>query len=467
MSARILMIDPVATNRILLKVRLTKAFYSVLEAGDLDTARRHIRATPPDLILVDAASAPDTLREMKRAGQPHTPVVVLAPHDNREGRIDALKAGASDVISKPLREDCLLARIRNLLRNRTMAEELRVRSETCDALGFAEPTPDFDGPANIAIVTPVAAQGRAWRARLRRQMAGKITLFSGADALRQQNTDVFVMPADHAGLALLTELRSRVDTRRAAILMVTNPRQAENGRKALDLGASDVLPIGFDPEEASLRLRAILRRKREDDRMRKTLEAGLEAAIRDPLTGLYNRRYATSYLERMAQTARASGRQFAVMLLDLDHFKRVNDTFGHGVGDLILKGFAERVQQHMRSADLVARLGGEEFIVALPDTTPAQARQAAERICILTTRAPFVVPGTDIQVPISCSVGLTFSGDKADDTLCGTAAPAPGQFATTPDLSAQIAQILQDADQALYQAKERGRNTVSEARSAA
>ena len=149
---------------------------------------------------------------------------------------------------------------------------------------------------------------------------------------------------------------------------------------ALDLGANDILAEGFPSGELAIQVRTQLRRKADAARLRASVRDGLKLAVTDPLTGLYNRRYAMSHLGRIAEQAARSGRSFTVMVADIDRFKAINDTWGHAAGDSVLVQVARILPDNLRAVDLVARIGGEEFLVVMPDTEEAEARLAAERL---------------------------------------------------------------------------------------
>ncbi len=146
------------------------------------------------------------------------------------------------------------------------------------------------------------------------------------------------------------------------------------------MGANEVIDNAIPPVEFSFRLMRQLQRKKKADRLRDTLKDGLLMAVTGPLSGLLNRRYAFPHMARIAKRSNASGSPFAVMVLDLDRFKRINDGFGHGAGDQVQKEIANRLKANVRSVDLIARIGGEEFLVVMPDTGIDAARIAAERL---------------------------------------------------------------------------------------
>ena len=169
----------------------------------------------------------------------------------------------------------------------------------------------------------------------------------------------------------------------------------------------------------------------------KALEAQLrERATRDALTGLWNRGYFLQQAERQLRDARETRHGAALLMVDADHFKRVNDQHGHSAGDAVLVGLARRMEGSLRDTDLLGRLGGEEFAVVLPRVTLAMALQGAERLRQAVESSPFAVG--DLSLPLTVSVGV----------------------ALWPEDGSNLDALMEAADRALYAAKERGRNRV-------
>jgi diguanylate cyclase (GGDEF)-like protein len=177
-----------------------------------------------------------------------------------------------------------------------------------------------------------------------------------------------------------------------------------------------------------------LRPSTSDERL---LQVLFERAARDPLTGLYNRAYFLDQVIYQALQGGRVGQGLAILLLDIDHFKRVNDTFGHGVGDEVLRLVANILRESVRSEDLVARFGGEEFILAVNAPGIAQARNVAEQVRLLLADRPIKAAGNDVRVTAS------FGGDFVE----------PGRFH-------DAGRMIQNADRALYHAKNTGRDRV-------
>ena len=461
MPGRILVVDDVATNRIILKVKLASAAYEVLQAGGGIEALRMAQKDRPDLILLDV-SMPDLdgLEVCRRLKADHRtaeiPVIMVTSLNDTASRIAALEAGAEDFMSKPLNDLGLLARVRSLLRARGVASELALREGTRQALGFAEPASGFAAAGRICLVAEDEATAVCWRHGLAERMHDKIGISTPNEVLRDAGgpdlPDLYVIAADltrsNEGLMLLSELRSRQTTRHAGIIIAVDRDAHASATMALDMGASDIVTLPLDFDELSLRLKAQLARKRQGDRLRSRVRDGLQMAVTDPLTGLYNRRYAMSHLTRVRERAIANERTFAVMLIDLDHFKAVNDTHGHAAGDAVLISVAETLSGNLRAVDLVARIGGEEFLAILPDILPDAALNAAERLREAVCATPVELPATSEQpstMPLiqTISVGLVTGGGGPAGT----------------DVS--LSELLDRADKALYRAKENGRNRVS------
>ncbi len=462
MAGTILLADEHSSSRILLRARLAQTHHQVIVADTLDEARRLARQWHPDVALIgfseDEASLA-LLRELK--SDPATAATELVAFVRKSGgtvTAEALAAGADDVLDRTMPEAVVMARLRSRMRARSSDDDLARRGDAEAALGFAELRARFETPApqrpgTVALVTGDMSVAETLRAALEPHLRDRIVVLS-RDALYQAEAaglkpDVYVIAADlearHDGLTLIAELRSRAEARTAGIVALVHPLDTAGAVSALDLGAGDVVELPVNPLELVERLRGQLRRKARADRLRQQISDGLKLAVTDPLTGLKNRRYALATLARVADEAEATGRPFAVMVLDLDHFKRVNDTHGHGAGDAVLAEAAQRISGALRAADTVARLGGEEFLVVMPDTTPEAAAAAGERLRRLVEAAPFHLPGSggELSLTVSVGVAVTGSGHEAADRMV--------------DL----------ADKALYSAKADGRNLVSISRQTA
>jgi len=185
------------------------------------------------------------------------------------------------------------------------------------------------------------------------------------------------------------------------------------------------------------RVRTQIRKKRYSAWLRDNVQLSMELAVTDPLTRLYNRRYMESHLGTLIDQATARSKPLALLIVDIDYFKSINDTYGHDAGDEVLREFATRLKKSIRGIDLACRYGGEEFVIVMPETDMAVAAVVAERMRRRIANDSFSVGNDHDPVQVTISVGLA-------------------SLVATDD----AASVLKRADQALYRAKRDGRNRV-------
>lgn len=444
MAGRILLIEAVSSQRILTASALRRARYAVVAVESGAEALRAVQTEPPDLVLLgavpgDTAALATALSESGRFGD--TPILILDTDATPERRLAALKAGARDLVRRPSSEALLLARARCLLREGETLRERARRHRAAQGLGLAESPAPFSHRARIAYVATTAALPISLA-----RPGHEIAVIAPDAALDicdpAKAPDAYILnaagPGRDAALALLPELRARAHSRHAAMLVLHDADDGPAAIAALDTGAGDLMPSDGGASELAHRLATLLRRKADRDALRRSTETSLRLAATDPLTGLYNRRYAEAYLVDATHQAQADGQGLAVLLLDADHFKAINDRHGHAAGDEVLRTIAGRLRENLRGTDLIARFGGEEFLVVLPETATDQAGPAADRLRDEIARRPVTVDGTAISVTVSIGVAV------------GTPAAAP----TDPR------DLVEAADRALYRAKEAGRNRI-------
>lgn len=458
-AGKILIVDSIATNRVVLKVKLDAAFHLTLTAADGASCLRIAQTERPDLILLDHAlpDLPGLMLLHRLRADPHTaqvPVVLLARAPDDALRRGALTVGAVDVLDKRVDDQLLLARIRNLLRQRADVQDSDVPL-IGPLMGLAEPGATYVTPGRVALVFQRAEVALTLRRMLAGVMSDQIlslrrdsVLATDRDAMPQP--DVFVLDdglLPGGGLRLLSELRSRGETRHAGVCLWQGNADAAEAAQAFDLGADEVFTPDMSAAEVALRLSAVIARKREGQRLRCLLHDAARLAVVDDLTGLWNRRYALPHLAGMAETAQSKAEGLAVMVLDIDRFKSVNDRYGHSTGNAVLVAVAQCLRAILRAesgdAPLIARIGGEEFLVALPCPTAQDARRRAEALCD-GIRSHAVTLADLPPITVTISVGLAM--------LAG---------------SEPVTDALERADHALLAAKERGRDRVTLARNVA
>lgn len=264
----------------------------------------------------------------------------------------------------------------------------------------------------------------------------------GLRVLLAEPVDAVICDLEMPGLdgeKLLAAQRARSGGEEMPFLFLTAQRDPERMARLLRAGACDIVQKPFYAAELLARLDLHLRLRRLQAELREKNATLARLSTTDPVTGLRNRRYATEFLALEVLRAVRYHTPLAVLLLDLDHFKRVNDTHGHRVGDAVLQVVADTLRATLRSTDVAGRYGGEEFLVVLPQTERAGAVALAERV-----RAAIEETAIDVGGPAPVSVTVSI-GVAALDERTGSAE-----------------QLVELADAALYAAKDAGRNRVAD-----
>jgi two-component system, cell cycle response regulator len=266
-------------------------------------------------------------------------------------------------------------------------------------------------------------------------------------ALRRQFAPVVIsdrnMP-DIDGLTLCRTIRSEQYDGYVYVILLTMQDAEADILSGLEAGADDYLSKRTSGAQLVARLRTAQRILSLERSLRVALEDKTRLATTDALTGSNNRRYLVRHLNREIRAAWRAAAPLCVLLLDIDHFKRVNDAHGHAAGDDVLKGFARRIRDTLpRETDWFARLGGEEFAVVLPQTDLTGAAVVAERLRQAVAAEPMTTCAGALSVTVSLGVS-------------GLAALVTGE-------TASVDALLDSADRRLYRSKEDGRNRVTTA----
>lgn len=452
MSARVLVVDDIAANRALLEAKLSAEYFEVLSAGSGGEALALMETILPDIVLLDimmpGMDGFEACRRLKAEPRTaHIPVVLVTALDDSANRVRGLEAGADDFLTKPVNDLTLFARVRSLVRLKTMMDEWHLRLGTCERFGMELGAPNekaVDGEAGAVMLALPPGPTSERVAELLRLGGHSVTAVeAGADALavgKGHDFDLVLIGSalgGEDGLRLCSQFRSQEQTRHVPILIIVDDFDFARVAKALDIGATDYLMKPIDRNELIARVRTQVRRRRYHRLLRESFGNSLNMALTDGLTGLYNRRYLARHMDGLLARAAETGKQVSVALFDIDHFKSVNDSHGHGVGDAVLKSVAARTAGNLRDFDSVARYGGEEFCVVMPDTPEAFAVLVAERLRALIAGAPVPAAGAVPEIAVTLSFGV--AGSAAGDTTDT---------------------LLQRADRALYAAKAAGRNRV-------
>ncbi|ATC32383.1 PleD family two-component system response regulator [Caulobacter vibrioides] len=449
MSARILVVDDIEANVRLLEAKLTAEYYEVSTAMDGPTALAMAARDLPDIILLDVMMPGmdgfTVCRKLKDDPTTrHIPVVLITALDGRGDRIQGLESGASDFLTKPIDDVMLFARVRSLTRFKLVIDELRQREASGRRMGvIAGAAARLDGlGGRVLIVDDNERQAQRVAAEL--GVEHRPVIESDPEKAKISAggpVDLVIVNAaakSFDGLRFTATLRSEERTRQLPVLAMVDPDDRGRMVKALEIGVNDILSRPIDPQELSARVKTQIQRKRYTDYLRNNLDHSLELAVTDQLTGLHNRRYMTGQLDSLVKRATLGGDPVSALLIDIDFFKKINDTFGHDIGDEVLREFALRLASNVRAIDLPCRYGGEEFVVIMPDTALADALRIAERIRMHVSGSPFKVAHGKEMLNVTISIGVSATAGEGD----------------TPEA------LLKRADEGVYQAKASGRNAV-------
>ena len=451
MTARVLVVDDILANVKLLEARLSAEYFEVLTAFSGREALDILTRERVDVALLDVMMPGmdgfEVCRRIKQIPRlAHLPVIMVTALDQPSDKVQGLEAGADDFLTKPVDDIALITRVKNLARLKVLADELMSRASTTQELGITG-----NGVAEWA---QAAVQGKILLVEDHPRSAQRIvdglkkthTVVVESDPqaalikVAEQPFDLLIVSLslqNFDGLRLCSQVRSLDRTRHMPLIIMVEPGDDARLLRGLDMGVNDYVLRPIDRHAMLARIKTQIKRKRHADLLRAKLDQGMEMAITDALTGLHNRRYMESHLSTLVSQSIQSGRTLSILVADIDFFKSVNDTYGHDSGDTVLREFAARFRRNTRGIDLACRMGGEEFVIIMPDTDLARAMQVGERLRACIAADPFQL-NSDTQLRVTASVGIA-TLERSDDT---------------PET------LFKRADNALYSAKREGRNRV-------
>jgi two-component system cell cycle response regulator len=452
MSARILIVDDLFPNVKLLETKLSLEYLDVLAAMNGPDAISICEKGLCDLVLLDVMMPGmdgfEVCRRLKRnPTTAHLPVVMVTALDQPSDRLRGLDAGADDFLTKPIDDTALFARVRNLVRLKAVTDELRDRALASREFGIGDPlalAAAGDGQ-NASILLVEDRKNSAERLSAALNQHHRVTVVADPhDAMvlaTEGDFELTLVSLDlqgFDGLRLCSQVLSLDRTRTMPVMMIAEENDKARVIRGLEFGVHDYLMRPVDRNELVARVRTQVRRSRFSDTLRGAVQASMEMAVTDGLTGLHNRRYLDSHLAVLFDDAALRHRAVSMLMLDIDRFKSINDTYGHEAGDEVLRAFADRIRLHTRVVDIVARYGGEEVVIILPDAESEAAHVIAERIRERIEAVPFLIDQEmrEIHVTVSIGVACRHVDDKGP------------------------ADMLKRADLALYRAKSSGRNRV-------
>jgi two-component system, cell cycle response regulator len=451
MTARVLVVDDILANVRLLEAKLSAEYFEVVTAMNGVDALECMQRVRPDIVLLDVMmpgmDGIEVCRRIKSNPKSHhVPVIIITALDHADDRIRGLEAGADDFLSKPVNDLALFCRVRSLVRLKMLTDELRSRTAGGEHLGLVtdcEHLLDLDRPGKILLIDN---RGQLYdRICVALDERHDVSLGDDPHAAILEATEggyeLVIVNLDlegYDGLRLCSQLRSLESTRQIPILIIFDPGDQQRVIRAMEFGVNDYLVRPIDKQELLARVNTQVKRWRYAAKLRSTMQQSWELAATDPLTGLFNRRYMETHVDALVEDSASRDQPFSILLVDVDLFKSVNDTHGHDVGDRVLAELGERIRNNVRAIDLACRIGGEEFMIALPDSDVAAACRVAERLRRAVHAKPFNAGATPGPLALTISIGVA-GLESGSNTL---------------------EHMLKRADEALYQAKREGRNRV-------
>jgi two-component system cell cycle response regulator len=454
MTAKILVVDDIAPNVKLLEAKLSREYFRVITAMSGPEAIEKARAEKPDVILLDimmpGMDGFEVCKILKADhSTQHIPVVMVTALTDIADRVRGLEAGADDFLSKPVNDLALMSRVRSLIRLKMTIDEWMLREETAQQFGYiANEMSLHDVPtkeANILLVESNAMEAQRIVETLQRDQHKVTVVHNGTRALEMAETNAYELilislNLDHEdGLRLCSHMRLDPQTKSVPIIMLAEEHDMVRVATGLEFnGAHDYILRPLDRNEMRARVKSQVRRRRYQKRIKQNYETSVNMALTDSLTGLFNRRYLIAHLKKIMEEMGQTAKPICVLLFDLDHFKNVNDTYGHHAGDEVLKEFSQRLSRELRSFDMLARLGGEEFVAVFPNMHRDTAFEVSYRLRKVIADKPFTL-SNGVQLNLTSSIGGVIIEENEDNDAEGA---------------------IDRADKALYEAKDSGRNCV-------
>ncbi|EER22124.1 MULTISPECIES: PleD family two-component system response regulator [spotted fever group] len=444
----ILVVDDIETNIKLLTAKLLKEYYTVLTANSGKEALAILKKEKIDIILLDVMMPEmdgfEVCKTIKTDPETtHIPVVMVTALSDIDDRVKGLEAGADEFLTKPINDTALFVRLKSLSRMKSLINELKLRNNTNALLGVTNiEMHDIFADKKILLINDDVVQAKNIK-----QMLLKITqnvkVISNSDELdiiNEYTPDLVIISSmleNDDPLRISVILRGKAEISGVVIISQIDEDGMPLVVKGIELGINDYFVYPIEESELLARIRTQLRRKQYQDNLRNDLEQSVNLAAKDGLTGLFNRRYFDIHLKQMIEKANKESIKLYLLMCDIDNFKHVNDTYGHQAGDKVLTIVSRILKNTLRITDLIARFGGEEFIILLTDIDISKAIETAERVRVKIECMDFHIE--DQIEPLKKTISIGVTEYKKEES---------------------IESFIERADKAMYEAKTTGKNKV-------
>lgn len=452
MTALILVVDDLLPNLQLLEAKLHSEYYNVITAKSGMEALEIINNNNIDVILLDVMMPQMDGFEVCKIikGNPktfHIPIIMVTALNDIQDRVHGLEMGADDFLTKPVNDIALFARIKSLTRLKFIADELRMRITTGNDLGenFS-----LEAYFDISTITVLLIDDDniqvEYITTIFKQSNIKLNICSIQadiiDAAQRSNPDIIIISTQMMkidGLRLCAQFRGTENFRNTPILVLVDEDETNIWLKSLEIGANDYIVTPFDKNELVARTKTQIKKSCYQNILKNSYYNSIKLAFTDQLTGLYNRRYFDTHLNNLLAAAQQNKKPILLTVIDIDFFKKINDSYGHVAGDDVLKQVAEVIRNSVRVTDLAVRYGGEEFVIIMPSFTNTEtALNTAERVRHDIESYNFKISVSPYNINATISMGATISEETDNPTT-----------------------LFSRADNNLYTSKEKGRNMIT------
>jgi len=443
MPGRILIAETGTNNRISLKTLLSAEYFEVICVEDSSHLLRSVLKFHPDIILMSTQFGEidgyETCKKLKlNAYSAHIPVVL---HANQSSDIDWTKALGhlvDDIRRYPFDRMGLINQLRHMYRKKVEIDVLKNHANVTQQFGFNDITVETaNNRLHKVNVTLINDPENETNFDLNSDI-GHLHRLSSVCVSNQLNskTELIVFQNAAAHFKLLSDVDAAPETRDIPKLCLVGEGDQAAQNRLFELGADECLPADAQNDHIWARIQSIIAIHRHKKELQNLLNERVKEACFDPLTGLYNRRHAERYMSLCFSNAKKDHRNLVAMMLDIDNFKAVNDTLGHSGGDAILRDLTDRLSTNLRPIDMLARIGGEEFLLIVPDASSTRAHIIAQRLLKLVAQTPFTVQGGKVSQDVTISIGIAHLNSDHKDA----------------------SDLIECADKALFKAKQQGRN---------
>jgi two-component system cell cycle response regulator len=454
---KVLIVDDSPVTIALFDRMLSNGRFQTSRAADGREAMEKAFAEHPDVILMDIMMPEMNGFEAARRLKSDTrtrdiPIILITAMDDPENKQASLEAGAEDFIFKPVKRPELLARVSSMIVLKEYRDQVAIRDRSQESLILRqdgeETAEESPGPAPLVLLV----EDNEGDVRLVRHFLKDVPLHikrtaSGREAVKLAHSGEvdlilldLVLP-DLDGFEVCRRIRESEAGRSTPIIVITCLDDLDSKVKCIELDTDDFLIKPIIGRELQARVKVLLEKKRQLDRLRSHYEAAVNSSVVDWLTGVYNHGYLKKFLDLELRKSSRHGYPVSLIMIDIDDFKRCNDTHGHTVGDAILKELAHLLKRSVRDVDLVARYGGDEFAVVLPYSDRQGAILTAQRIDRAVKTHDFATKSAAHPPRITVSMGV----------------------ASFPFDAGQVEDLIRSSDLRLYGAKQGGKNQISAA----